>query len=276
MVYSSHSRPTRRNFLLRRTQYIENQVKKVIGNKDKAGKEKEKRTIIREIFESDLPAGDRTAHALEQEAQTFVAAGTASTARVLESTIFYILDNPSITQKLVAEVRQIGSDSSALIPSRQLEQLPYLSAIVLEGLRMAPAVPSRFPRINRTSAMQYRDYSLPAGTVIGMSPWDVLGDESVFASASVFMPERWLDPEEKTTLQKHWVPFGRGSRNCVGQNLVMAEITLVLGNVFRRYDMELYETTEKEITIIQDCFVPFAYAESKGVRVTLRDPAKTK
>jgi hypothetical protein len=52
----------------------------------------------------------------------------------------------------------------------------------------------------------------------------------------------------------------------------MSEIILVLGNVFRRYDMELFETTEKEITIVQDCFVPFAYPESKGVRVVMRKP----
>jgi len=52
----------------------------------------------------------------------------------------------------------------------------------------------------------------------------------------------------------------------------MAELYLVFGNMFRRYDMELYETTVKEITIVQDCFVPFSYLGSKGARVTLNEP----
>jgi cytochrome P450 len=159
-----------------------------------------KRTIIRELLDSDLPPSDRNAFALEQEALTFVAAGTATTARSLESTFFYILSDPKVLEKLTTELRTVQVPPYELLGTRQLEQLPYLCATVQEALRAVPAVPSRFPRINRTSDMHYGKYVLPPGTVIGMSNWDVLGDEKIFKNADKFAPERWLDPASKTAL----------------------------------------------------------------------------
>jgi cytochrome P450 len=261
--------PTKTN---RKFEYIEGQVRKVMTSKTASVDETTKKTIIRELLDSDLPPNDRNAFALEQEGLAFVAAGTATTARALESTFFYILSDPKVLSKLITELRAVKAPASEILSTRQLEQLPYLSATVQEALRAVPAVPSRFPRINRTSNMEYGKYILPPGTVIGMSNWDVLGDEKIFKNADKFVPERWLDLEARTSLQRYQVAFGKGSRNCVGQNLAMSEIFMVLGNVFRRYDMELYETTEKEITVVQDCFVPFAYPESKGVRVVMRNP----
>lgn len=54
---------------------------------------------------------------------------------------------------------------------------------------------------------------------ISMTPRSVLHDASVFPDPHSFRPERWLDctdEEQKKAMNKAFVPFGRGTRMCIG------------------------------------------------------------
>ena len=58
---------------------------------------------------------------------------------------------------------------------------------------------------------------------------------------------------------------------CLGMNLAYAEIHLTLAAVFRRFDLELFETTrEEDVDIAHDFFNPSAKVDSKGVRVLVK------
>lgn len=117
--------------------------------------------------------------------------------------------------------------------------------------------------------MRYGQYTIPPGTVVGMSNSDVLSDPSIFPNPEQFVPERWLDATNRSNLLRYQVPFLRGSRNCVGQNLAMAEMVLGLGNLVRRYDLSLFETVPGDIEVVEDCYVPLTRKGSPGVRVLL-------
>lgn len=120
--------------------------------------------------------------------------------------------------------------------------------------------------------MTYKQYNIPAGTVVGMSNSDVLSDPSIYPDPEEFKPERWLDGTNRSRLLRYQVPFLRGSRNCVGQNLAMAEMVLGLGNLLRRYDMSLFETVQGDVDVVEDCYVPLTRKGSPGVRVLLTRP----
>jgi cytochrome P450 len=66
------------------------------------------------------------------------------------------------------------------------------------------------------------------------------------------------------------VNFSRGTRACLGINLAYAEIYLTLAAVFRRFDLELFETTREDVDIVHDFFSPSARLDSKGVRVLVK------
>lgn len=68
-------------------------------------------------------------------------------------------------------------------------------------------------------------------------------------------------------MRKFLVPFGRGSRDCVGQNLAMAELVLVLGGLFGRYEMSLFKTGKQDVEVVRDCFIGCPREKSEGVRV---------
>lgn len=102
-----------------------------------------------------------------------------------------------------------------------------------------------------------------------MSLRDILMDENIYERPTEFLPERWLaDDSNHSRRTRFHLPFGRGSRMCIGLNLAMAELYVVLGTMFRKFDFELYHTTrERDVDVVRDCFVGEPCRDSVGVRV---------
>lgn len=108
-----------------------------------------------------------------------------------------------------------------------------------------------------------------------MSLRDIHLDESIYASPYEFQPERWLqsndciDEKEKVQQERYFVPFGRGSRGCVGREMAMVELFLVLGNLFREVEVGLWETCEEDIRVVHDFFSVDGGLERVGLRVVV-------
>ena len=171
-------------------------------------------------------------------------------------------------KKLKQELLEMGGNLSQLASYQDLQKLSYLAAVISEGLRLSSSVVGRLPRINPKAAMQYKSFIIPAGTAVSVSIRDVHFNESIFPDAHQFKPERWLgDLGRKRALEKYLVPFSKGSRSCVGMELALAELYLVIGNMFRTFDMNLVDTTMEDMRIAHDFFSPFAPSESKGLRI---------
>lgn len=93
-------------------------------------------SIFRHIVNSDMPECELSDERLAKEAQILLAGGTATTARTLGFISYYILANPDIRSRLQEEVRETMADYPERVPSwTELEQLPYLQALIKEGLR---------------------------------------------------------------------------------------------------------------------------------------------
>ena len=225
-------------------------------------------TVLHEIYNSDLPPSDKSISRLTQEAQTLVGAGTETTGNVLSVTTYYLLSNPSIAKRLKKELVESGSDVKQLASKEDLQKLPFLAAVISEGLRISSSVAGRLPRINPRAAMKYQSYIIPAGTAVSVSMRDVHFNDDIFPEPLQFKPERWLgDRSEKQALEKYLVPFSRGSRSCVGTELALAELYLVIGNLFRKYDLKLVDTNNEDMSMAHEFFSPFGPVDSKGLRV---------
>lgn len=83
-----------------------------------------------------MPASEQTTERLAKEAQVLFGAGTASTARTLDVTVYHILANPHVRNRLTAELATSMADFPAICPPlATLRGLPYLQAVIKEGLR---------------------------------------------------------------------------------------------------------------------------------------------
>ena len=105
---------------------------------------------------------------------------------------------------------------------------------------------------------------------------DVHWSPTIFPSPKTFDPSRWLaDPvtgemplaPNGKLLTRYLVAFSRGTRSCTGMHVAYAELYICLANVFRKCDMQLYETTVADVELHSDYFLPHAQPNSKGVRV---------
>ena len=110
-------------------------------------------------------------------------------------------------------------DPTAELELINLEKLPYLTACIQEGIRLSYGVSARNPRVSPVAPMQYKEWSIPAGTPVSMTTVDVHHDERFFPDSRSFIPERWLDNPKTAdggSLGRYLVAFGRGPRSCLG------------------------------------------------------------
>ncbi|KAK5292441.1 putative P450 monooxygenase [Cryomyces antarcticus] len=258
---------------------------------EKAGSAPPHPTILHDLLQnSKLPSSELTVPRLKEEGFTLLGAGTVTTAWTLTTICYHILATPSILRRLRNELRGLYSSSdpsSSALSWQTLEHLPYLSAVVAEGLRLSYGVSHRLQRVSPDTALRLGDAIIPPGTPVSMTQMQIHLDSAIFPSPHTFAPERWLTPTPTsppstttasvlgdTTLMKRFlVPFSRGSRMCVGMNLAYAEIYLTLGALFGPrggVEMELYETSRRDVDVVHDFFNPAPAAGSRGVRVRIR------
>ncbi|GAB7351528.1 hypothetical protein MBLNU459_g2168t1 [Dothideomycetes sp. NU459] len=112
------------------------------------------------------------------------------------------------------------------------DQLPYLDAVVKEGLRCFPPIPMSFPRYVPSGGKTLDGYFIPAHTIVSCQPYTLHKDEKVFPGPLRFKPERWLAAEGEVERNRMFFAFSQGSRGCIGKHLAMAEMKILLKEVY--------------------------------------------
>ncbi|KAE8143633.1 cytochrome P450 [Aspergillus pseudotamarii] len=237
-----------------------------------------KESVYESVLDNpNLPASERSLLRLEQEGALLTLAGTESPAQTLNIIFYHLLAKQSLLAKLRKELNTLPSPSTWT----QLEQLPYLSAIIEEGNRLSFGVTARAARIQHqpitytpstyvtTPGPTPRSYILPPGTPVTITTLSAHTAESVFPDPYVFNPERWLGDEGRER-RKFQLAFSRGGRKCLGLELAKAELYLVTAALVRMFDLELWETDERDISFEHDYHVAMPRDGSRGVRVVAK------
>ncbi|KAF2733104.1 putative P450 monooxygenase [Polyplosphaeria fusca] len=261
-------KPEMGNFVVMQN-IITKQIQAVVDEKSKPRPDGIHPTIFHGLLNSDLPSSELSMQRLLGEGQTIVAAGSLTTAHYLKSATYHILAAPQVLNKLRAELMAAMPDPTVLPPYKDLDRLPYLNAVINEGFRTSHGVLARLTRVPADDALRFHDYDIPIGTPLSMSSWLSHMNESLFPEPEKFRPERWLEPGADQ-LKNYLVNFTRGARMCLGKDLARTEIVYTLSTLFRRYDMELFESDETDVIIAHDFFNPRAKMDSKGVRVIFK------
>lgn len=93
-------------------------------------------SLFRHVLDSDMPESELSVDRLVKEAQILFGAGSVSVARTLDFITFYVLQKPHIRERLQLELKDIMADYPNTFPTwAQIEKLPYLQAVIHEGLR---------------------------------------------------------------------------------------------------------------------------------------------
>ncbi|KAJ8541159.1 hypothetical protein K7X08_001975 [Anisodus acutangulus] len=162
-------------------------------------------------------------------------AGSDTSAVTLEWAFSHLLDNPEILKKAQTEIdNHVGQDS--LIDESDLAQLPYITCIINETLRMHPAAPLLMPHFS-SEECKVAGYQVPCGTILIVNAWGIHHDPKVWEEPEKFNPDRFIGFEGVKEGCK-FIPFGSGRRGCPGENLAIHVIGLALGSLLQCFEWD--------------------------------------
>lgn len=155
---------------------------------------------------------------------TNVFAGSDTTSIALRAIVYFLCRNPRCMQRLVEEIDKADSEKELHTPIsyREASELPYLTAVLKESMRLHPSVGLLMERHVPAQGVEIDGHFLKAGTIVGINPWVTNHNEQVFPNPHEFRPERWLEASETQVrvMDSLWeLNFGGGARKCIGRNI---------------------------------------------------------
>ncbi|OCL05628.1 cytochrome P450 [Glonium stellatum] len=192
---------------------------------------------------------------LVSESLLQILAGSDTSATSIRATMLYLMSHPRIYRKLQAEIDaavKAGKASSPVIKASEAAELPYLQAVIKEGMRIWPAVTGLLSKVvppeGDTVEIDGKKMYLPGGTNVGYCAWGIHRNKDVFGEdADVFRPERWLEASGENlahmtkTAELVW---GWGKYQCLGRPIAMIELNKVFFELLRNFDFSLVDPTK--------------------------------
>lgn len=183
------------------------------------------------------------------QSKAIIFAGADSTAVMLATILFHLVQSVSARARLLCEIRS-GRQQGVV--------LPFLRAVVKEGLRLGMANPTRLTRVvpALSPGLRVGDITIPPGFIVGCAAYNLHHDPNVFPDPFTFRPERWLDDGtdnglRRLGMERSMIPFGAGLRACIGKNLAMHQLHETIRAVVESEVLEEARTCQKKIDMIE-------------------------
>jgi cytochrome P450 family 135 len=186
---------------------------------------------------------------LRDQLVTLLVAGHETTATGLAWAFDLILRTPWVHAELRQAVAE-GDDA-------------YVDAVAKETLRMRPVVPG-VGRVVRGGPLELGGYTLPEGTEINPSISVIHARPDTFPGPRDFRPERFLEDDPPDTYT--WIPFGGGTRRCLGASFALFEMRVAIRRVIERTTLEAASSKPEQVERRGVTMVP-----KTGTRVLLRE-----
>ena len=188
---------------------------------------------------------DRTE--LTAEALTQLIAGSDTISNTACAVFYWILHGErsapnTIIPRIQEELDQAIGPGTEIASYSQVKDLPFLRRCIDEGMRLHSTSALGLPRLvtDNGSGVEFDGYYFPPGTVLSVPSYTIHHMQEIWGDdVEEFKPDRWLSltPRQKICFN----PFSYGPRACVGQNVAIMELQLIIGTLFHRYEFALYQ-----------------------------------
>lgn len=177
-------------------------------------------------------------------AYLFLLAGYETTATALAFAFYMLIMHPEIQERLYEEV-----SAAPNFDYDTIQRIKYMDQFLNETLRLYPPVTGF---VSRKSNEDYElgEYTIPKGTNIQASTWDVHHDPELWPDPWKFDPERFSDENKSQIRNLSYFPFGIGPRNCIGARFAQLETKLTLSRLLKKFRFEKCERTDDPLQLI--------------------------
>ncbi|MFY9614239.1 MAG: cytochrome P450 [Candidatus Dormiibacterota bacterium] len=200
--------------------------------------------LIQARYEDGAGLNDRD---LRDELITLLLAGHETTATSLAWAFDLLLHHPQVMARLQKELAA-GDDT-------------YLDAVIKEVLRVRPVIPQVGRKLKRP--MEFNGTKLPEGVIA--VPNIILTHQrpDIYPEPDRFRPERFIEKPADTYT---WIPFGGGTRRCLGAAFATTEMKVVLKTVLAEARLSAADRQPEPIARRMVTMVP-----KHGTRVVLEE-----
>ncbi|XP_031595509.1 cytochrome P450 26A1 isoform X1 [Oreochromis aureus] len=206
---------------------IEENIKKKVQESDQEWKP---RDALQQLIDSSNKNKEPISmQAIKQSATELLFGGHETTASTATSLVMFLGLNPKVVDKLRQELEdkaEQGMDLQSL-NIESLEQLKYTGCVIKETLRINPPVPGGFRVALKT--FELNGYQIPKGWNVVYSICDTHDVAEIFPDKEDFQPERFMTDPCADSSRFQYIPFGGGSRMCIGKEFakVLLKVFLV-------------------------------------------------
>lgn len=162
-------------------------------------------------------------------------AGSDTTATAIRSTLLHVITTPRVLLKLRQEI-STAAPSAPVITDREARQMPFLQAVIKEGLRIFPPVAGLMAKQAPPEGHRWKGRFIPPGTRVGSCAWGIFRREDIWGQdAKEFRPERWLESEPgKLTEMEGTLEliFSYGRWQCLGRPIALIELNKIFVQVW--------------------------------------------
>ena len=186
-----------------------------------------------------LEARDEDGNALDDahvrdEVMTLLFAGHDTTTSTIAFLFFELSRNPEVRERVEAELDAAGPIGAGHLGGTKL---PYLEMTIDETLRKYPPAWVGPRRSNRP--FTFAGAQVPGNAFVNYCSWASHHLPHVFPEPGAFRPERFT-PEARARLPRGaYVPFGGGSRTCIGMRFGQVEVRALAALLASRFRLDV-------------------------------------
>ncbi|GMI64973.1 cytochrome P450, family 87, subfamily A, polypeptide 6 [Hibiscus trionum] len=179
-------------------------------------------------------------------ASEFLNAGTDTTSTALQWVMANLVKYPYIQHKLLLEIKGVVGNKEE-IEEENLQKMPYLKAVILEGLRRHPPGHFVLPHSVKEDTV-LGEYLVPKNGTINFMVAEMGWDPKVWEDPMAFKPERFLKSGEVVDItgsrEIKMMPFGAGRRMCPGLGLALLHLEYFVANLVWKFEWKAVDGDE--------------------------------
>ncbi|PGH00530.1 hypothetical protein GX51_05745 [Blastomyces parvus] len=181
-------------------------------------------------------------------------AATDTTGTALMYLFWELARNPDMTERLRSELADFPL-VDGVIQHQSVSNLPYLDALISEGLRLYPPIPAGLLRESPIDGCTINGIYVPQGTVASTSTWTTQRNPEYFPNPDKFDPSRWLGDNVSEGMKKFWMPFSKGPRNCMGRTMGLFEMRILIATLVRKFNVSIDDAMAADAMDVTDHFL---------------------
>ncbi len=234
--------------LLDLAENLEDDIQQMIDNRRRS---RNRRTDVLSLLirAHDQQGGEVCDEKLIGHAALLFGAAHLTTAHTLTWTLFLLAEHPSIMRG-VADEMALALTNPTPMP-QEVTQRPYLERVIKESMRLLPA--SGYLQRLTSEPVELGPLKLSRGTPVIFSQFMTHHLPALYPDPERFLPDRWLEISPSAYA---YLPFGAGSRMCIGGPLAMMIVKTALPMILERYRLTVLPGAEISGKIISSMLGP--------------------